>query len=215
MIFSCGFSCQCPCPHCEAQLISAYPESPPIPVSRSLDLLWALWGQLRLWLGLTPACTCPQSPQLPQSPQPQLWEQLLSIQVFHRFRVYPVYWGDLIHYFWGCMGIFPFVFFGHTAPGVQFWFWSHLCVWAALRHLFPAQARGRERSCCLGVAYWFRLGGGRNMAVTVGMWKECLRQQRPVWSCKSLRPAIHSPSEVGPEPQDPRQWQAAQTAGKV
>ena len=39
--------------------------SPPVFLGRSLDLLWMLCGQLRLRSGLTPACSCFQSPQLP------------------------------------------------------------------------------------------------------------------------------------------------------
>ena len=48
IIFSCDLSCQCPCPHSEPQPIPACPGSPPVLLGRSLDLLWALWGQLRL-----------------------------------------------------------------------------------------------------------------------------------------------------------------------
>ena len=44
---------------------SACPGSPPVFLGRSLDLLWMLCGQLRLRSGLTPACSCFQSPQLP------------------------------------------------------------------------------------------------------------------------------------------------------
>ena len=65
IVFSCSLGSQCPCPHNEPLLFPAYPGSPPILLCRSLDLLLALWGQLRLWSGLTPACTCLQSPQLP------------------------------------------------------------------------------------------------------------------------------------------------------
>ena len=37
-----------------------------------------------------------------QSPLPQFWDGSLSIQVFHRCRVYQVDCGDLIHCSWGC-----------------------------------------------------------------------------------------------------------------
>ena len=131
LIFSCGLTCQCPCSHSEAQPIPACPGSPPVLLGRSLDLLWALWGQLRLWPGPTPACTCPQSPQ------PQLQEHSLSIQIFHSCRVYQADCRDLILCSCGCTERFPFLFFGTTSPGVHLWFWSRLCMWATLRRLFP------------------------------------------------------------------------------
>lgn len=47
----------------------------PIFLGRSPDLLWALWGQLRLKPVHTPTCTCFQIPQLPPNatPSSQLW----------------------------------------------------------------------------------------------------------------------------------------------
>ena len=69
----------------------------------------------------------------------------MSIQVFHRCRIYQADCGDLICCSCSCTGIFPFLFFGLTDPGVQLWFWLCLCMWAALRHLFPTQARGGRK----------------------------------------------------------------------
>ena len=37
-------------------------------LGRSLDLLWTLWGLVRLRFGLTPAFTCFQSPKWPPKP---------------------------------------------------------------------------------------------------------------------------------------------------
>ncbi|TEA33130.1 hypothetical protein DBR06_SOUSAS65210001, partial [Sousa chinensis] len=65
------------------------------------------------------------------------------------------------------------------ASVVQLWFSPRLCVWASLRRLFPSQARGGESSGGLGLTCSLRLGGGRDMAVTVRMCGEYLRQQRP------------------------------------
>ena len=65
IIFSCGLSCQFPSPNSEPPRIAAYPGSPSMLLGRSLDLLWALWGQLRFWSALTPVFTCTQSPQFP------------------------------------------------------------------------------------------------------------------------------------------------------
>ena len=60
-IFSCGLSCPC---HIVSSSQSIYSESSLIFLGRSLGLL-ALWSQLRLGSGLTPACTCFQRRQLP------------------------------------------------------------------------------------------------------------------------------------------------------
>ena len=68
MIFSCGLSYQCLCPHSESQSIPASPGSPPILLGSSLDLLWALWGQVRCWSCLTSMCIRPQSALLPPKP---------------------------------------------------------------------------------------------------------------------------------------------------
>ena len=59
-IFSYGLTCPC---HVVSSSQSVYSESLLIFLGRSLDLL-ALWSQLRLGSGLTPACTCFQSPLL-------------------------------------------------------------------------------------------------------------------------------------------------------
>ena len=48
------------------------------------------------WSGPTPACACPQSPQLPELDCFLLWEHSLSEQIFHRCRVYPANCRDLI-----------------------------------------------------------------------------------------------------------------------
>ena len=67
-----------------------------MPLGWSLDLLWALWGQHRFWSGPAPTCSCPQSPQLSELDWFHLWEHSLSIQIFHRRRVYQANYGDLI-----------------------------------------------------------------------------------------------------------------------
>ena len=54
---------------CSSQ--SAYSEISPIFLGRSLDLLWVVWGQARLWSGLTSVCTCSQNPHLPINSQSQ------------------------------------------------------------------------------------------------------------------------------------------------
>ena len=46
----------------------------------------------------------------------------MSVQVFHRCRVHRVDCGHLIHGSRCCWERFPFLFFVHTAPGVQFGF---------------------------------------------------------------------------------------------
>ena len=82
----------------------------PIFLGRSPDLLWALWGQLRLNSVLIPVCSCLQSPQLPPKSvaSNQLWR-------FNRVLLWLHKW-------------IPFLFFVHTASGAQLWFWLCLFV---------------------------------------------------------------------------------------
>ena len=47
---------------------------------------------------------------LPKSTS-SIWDDLLSVQVFHRCRVHQVDCGYLIHCSWGCWEKFPFLFF--------------------------------------------------------------------------------------------------------
>ena len=48
-----------------------------------------------------------------------IWDDLLSIQVFHRCRVHQIDCGALFHCFCCCWERFPFLFFVCTAPGFQ------------------------------------------------------------------------------------------------
>ena len=47
-MFPWGLRCEGPCTRREPQPPSASPGAPPLPLGWSLDLLWALWGPLRL-----------------------------------------------------------------------------------------------------------------------------------------------------------------------
>ena len=58
---------------------------------------------------------------LPKSTS-SIWDDSLSIQVFHRCRVHLVDCGDLIHCSWGCWEKFPFLFFVCTGPRFSFGF---------------------------------------------------------------------------------------------
>lgn len=100
--------------------------SPPIYLRMFLDLLCALSGQLRPWSRLSPTCTCFQS-SLPRSPQPQMWEHSLFIQIFHRENLLSQLWGFYLLLL--CLHKeFPFLFFGHTVLSAQFWFWPCLFI---------------------------------------------------------------------------------------
>ena len=68
-IFSCGLIC--PSSTTVNSTQSAYTERLPICLGKSLHLLWALWSQLKLISGLTPACICFQNHDFPQNPQLQ------------------------------------------------------------------------------------------------------------------------------------------------
>ena len=95
-MFLCRLPYKCPCTCHEPQPTSTSSRGCPLPLGWSLDLLWALWGSLKLWSGPIPACACPQIPQLPELACFHLWEHSLSTQIFHRHRVYLTDRGDLI-----------------------------------------------------------------------------------------------------------------------
>ena len=168
IIFSWVLSCQCPYPHHEWQPTFTSPGGPLKRLGMSLVPLWALWGLLRLWPGPTPVCTSPQNPQLLELDQFHLWE--LSIQIFHRCRVYQDDCRDLICGLCSCMGILLFLFLSCPAPRVQLWFYPHLCVWTTHRSLLlrlpwstrvcPGEDRVQRWHDCLG---WRGPGGHKCM----------------------------------------------------
>ena len=57
-----------------------------------------------------------------------IWDDSLSVQVFQRCRVPQVDCGHLIRCSSGCWERFPLLFPVRTAPGVQLWIWTRLCV---------------------------------------------------------------------------------------
>ena len=57
-----------------------------------------------------------------QSPLPQFWDDSLSVQVFHRFRVHQIDCEDFILCSWGCMEKFPFLFLFAYLLGFRFGF---------------------------------------------------------------------------------------------
>ena len=106
IILSCGLSCQCP--HYTVSFSqSVYSENPPVFLGKSLDMLWALWGQLRFRSDFTPACICFQRPQLPPASSQFGGFNLLLLQLHKQI---------------------PFFFFGNEALGSQFWFWPLFCL---------------------------------------------------------------------------------------
>ena len=82
-------------------------------------------------------CTSPQSPQLLELDRFQFGEHSLSIQIFHRCRVYQTDHGDLICGLCSFMERFLFLFLNHPAPGAQLWVLPHLCLWATHISLLP------------------------------------------------------------------------------
>ena len=107
----------------------------------SLDLLWALWDQLRLiW---PDSCTYlpPKSTVAPKVHSLNRRNTCCLFRYSTDAGFTKLIVRGLIHCSWGCTERFPFFFSGRTARGIQLWFWPRLCVWATLRHLFPIQAR--------------------------------------------------------------------------
>lgn len=97
-------------------------------------------------------CTCSQSWLLLKLDWSWLWEHLLSIQIFHRQRIYQADCKDLIHSLFSCMERFPFFLLSCTALGAQLWFWPQLYMWATLSHLFPRCERGQKHQL-IGISY--------------------------------------------------------------
>ena len=121
----------------------------------------------------------------------------LSVQIFHRCSVYQANCGDLIFCFQLHMrGLF---LFSHIAPDhIVLVLYSHLPLYAALLHLFPAQTGGGES---IGWACSLSLGRGRDVwgvPPTVGMCKEFLQQQRLERKLLQPEATVHFPRRVGP-----------------
>ena len=167
-----------------SQLSLTSPGGLPVPLGRSLDVLWALWGQLQLWSDPAPLCTCPQLPQMLRLDQSQLWEHLLSIQIFPRGRVYHADFRDLIHHLWSCTERFLLLFFGCTTPRIQLCLFPHLCLWTTFRSMFSTQGIRSKSSNLLGHSYSLR--PGRNKAGTIGVCIKNLKWQRLAGSCNRL-----------------------------
>ena len=119
-------------------------------------------GQLRLWPGPIPACTCPQCPWLLKFNWSQLWEHL-SIQIFHTCRVYQANCRDLNCRLCSCMERFLIPLPSSLHPwGSAVVLASSLCVGcpqcsppvAALEHL--------------GLPWW---GQGAEVAWLLGLWE--------------------------------------------
>ena len=164
-MFPWGVCCKCPCTCHEPQLTFAFPTGSPLPLGWSLDLLWALWGPLRLWSGPIPVCVCPQSPQLLELDHFHLWEHSLSTQIFHRCRVYLADCRDLIcslyswlKDFWSSslatpsLG-FSFGFIPTSACGPTTGVWS----WGCFGALGSAPVMTRHRS---GMTAWIMRAPG-------------------------------------------------------
>ena len=161
---------------------SAHSGSPLILPRSSLDLPWALWGQIRLGSGLTLACTCFQSPPLP-----------LKSTVSNN-------WGNFIPtrgICCGCTSKFPSSL--ATQPLVCSILVLALPVFVGCPlACFPPRQREGDRSSCFGLTCSVWPGRGRDAAVTVVMCGDSLQQQRPVGSCYRQRWVVHSHRGIGP-----------------
>ena len=147
---------------CSSQ--SAFSESPPIFLGKSLDLLLAVWGWLRFRSSLTPVYTCSPKPQLPLefTVSGLLW-------AFNPLHLQLQEW-------------FPLFSFARRAPGVPLWFWPCLCLQAALWCLFPAQTGGGESSSLLGLSCSVGLGRGQVGKTQLG----CVGSARCDWDLQEI-----------------------------
>ena len=181
-MFPWGLRCKCPCTRHELQPTSASPRGSPLLLGWSLDLLWVLWGPLRLWSGPIPACACPQSPQLPELDHFHLWEHSLSTQIFHRCRVYLADHSDLIcslyswwKDFWSSSLVTPslgfsFGFIPTSACGPPIGVWP----WGCLGPLGSAPLR---TGCRGGMTAW--IVGGLAVPNVQGSWQPWVQEIWP------------------------------------
>ena len=132
---------------------SVYPGSPPIFLGRSLDLLWALWGQLKLWSGLLQLVLASKVHNCLQSQHPQIRGNTYCLFRYSTDAGFtkPIA-GFTNPLLLQLHKRIPFLFFGHIAPGAQLWFGPTSSPVSAL-FLFPAQTRRGESSGWLRLTY--------------------------------------------------------------
>ena len=190
-MFPWGLHCKCPCTCCEPQPTSTSQRGSPVPLDWTLDLLWALWGPLRLWSGPILVRNYPRSPQLRELDRFHLWEHSLSTQIFHRCRVYLADHGDLIcslyswwKDFWSSSLVTPssFGFIPTSVCGPPTGVWS----WGCLGALGSAPVRTRRRG---GMTAWITGAPAVPNAPT--------HSYIPLFSCKGM-------GEVSQDQTDPR-----------
>ena len=151
-------------------------------------------------------CTCLQSPLLLKLDKFQLWEQSLSIQIFHRCRICQANYGDLICGLCSCMERFLFLLLSHTTPGAQLWFWPQLCVC----HPQASVPHPGEREWTQQLIGAHLLRPGRGTAATTRVCVKCLWWWRPAGSCNRLEHACFGGS---PSHCLQRQWLACGGSG--
>ena len=140
-----GPICHFPCPNGELQLILTCPESPLIPLGRSLDLLSVVWGQLRHWPSPISVCTFPQSPQLLMLDQPQNVGTLIVYSDIPQTKNIPSWLQRLNPQLVQLHGEIS-ILLSCTALGAQLSFWPQLYMWATL----PTEVRGVKSTSLLG-----------------------------------------------------------------
>ena len=180
--FSSGLSCECPLPYSEVQPICLLRKSsdttrkfsrPALGTVRSAQT-W-IWPYSSLYL-------------LPKSTIAPKVHSLKQLGEFHPN------WGNLLWFHKQISFLFS-----HTTPGVLHFGFGPAYVFRQSSGIcFPPRQGEGERSGCLGLTCSVWPGRGRDTAVTVVMCGDCLKQQRPVGSCYSLRWVMQSPRGIGP-----------------
>ena len=148
----------------------------------SLDLLW---GQLRLWSGPTPACSCLQCPQLSELVHFLLWA--LNVLLYNPQTQSLLSWlcgfsPQLVQ----LVGRFWVLVLSHIAPGFQVWFCLHLCMWISHRGLllrppcrtWVCPSEGRVWRCCSCLGHRGLAAPGTQAPWRLGKQEMCSRR---VW----------------------------------
>ena len=192
---------------------SIFSGRPAIFLGTSLDLLWALWGQLRFWFGIILPCTCFQSSQLPLNSTASNMGTLIVYWDIPQMQSLPRQLQGFTPLLLSLHEQIPFILFGHTAPGAQLCFCpSSVC---------PTVCRPPSIVCSLSgqKGQKQRLRLIRAHLLTQARGRE--GNSRHIWEVLVVPVVaeawgkLHSPREVGSRSWVPWQCQAAQAPWKV
>lgn len=152
---------------------SIFSGRPPIFLGTSLDLLWALWGQLRFWFGIILPCTCFQSSQLPLNSTASNMGTLIVYWDIPQMQSLPRQLQGFTPLLLSLHEQIPFILFGHTAPGAQLCFCPSsvcptVCRPPSIVCSLSGQKGQKQRLRLIRAHLLTHARGGRETADTIG-----------------------------------------------